>query len=586
MPAEPLSSNAVNYLVWRYLQEAGYGNAALQLSRCWNRNPDSLPFAKNVKEHELVNLLQDGLWFDKTQAEVTGTSPRYNFGDDPGPPYSIRDGNLLTLNQGIPAHQLVEKTNEGIPDPPPKKGKGRKKATKVNGVAPPPEPQLNGEPMDVDQNNHTHATNSVRAESEAVGSEVDSPTVVDLPISTLSIGVDTEIQTDPPARLAARSNFTAIREDGKEVNHTTWGTPDMPLLLATGKSILRLLHYPKSGPFPSGPPDHYDFDVPLRGQFSITASCWISPNELAVSAREELTNEVGEVMQKNQVLKLATSSDNTECQIISSTAGLVTALRYNTRSNLLLGISTDGEKGSVKIWQDSEEEATRQLSAWDSFTDKVIYDAVWLGEKSFAIAGDGVLNIYDIHDTLGCRQKLQTSVRWEVLRYDGQSGIMAAMGMEGGKSFMGVLNMADSTNLRVQEYPDEYFTDLNFRPGSWLPSHTLLATCATSGEVRIWNASQPFECVQRLTLADHGMANAISFSPDGRLLAAAGPGVVTVWNMEKTDEPVGIWRADEVKKGDWDPSVDGELMLGWDPDTAGGLRLSISLGNQIAVIPV
>lgn len=70
MTIEPLSSNVVNYLVWRYLQEAGYGNAALHLSRCWIRDPQALPFARHVQPHTLINLLQDGLWFDKLQAEA------------------------------------------------------------------------------------------------------------------------------------------------------------------------------------------------------------------------------------------------------------------------------------------------------------------------------------------------------------------------------------------------------------------------------------------------------------------------------------------------------------------------------------
>ena len=91
-----LSSNVVNYLgtlhpslvvayrprtrqgpsltisiVWRYLQEAGFGNAALQLSRCWLRDPDSLPFAKNTSPHTLIRILQDGMEFDKLRAEAS-----------------------------------------------------------------------------------------------------------------------------------------------------------------------------------------------------------------------------------------------------------------------------------------------------------------------------------------------------------------------------------------------------------------------------------------------------------------------------------------------------------------------------------
>jgi hypothetical protein len=56
--------------VWRYLQEAGFGNAALQLSRCWIRDPDTLPFANNIEPHALIRLVQDGMCFDQLQAEA------------------------------------------------------------------------------------------------------------------------------------------------------------------------------------------------------------------------------------------------------------------------------------------------------------------------------------------------------------------------------------------------------------------------------------------------------------------------------------------------------------------------------------
>lgn len=57
--------------VWRYLQESGFGNAALQLSRCWIRDPDTLPFASSVEPHTLIRILQDGMYFDQLQAETT-----------------------------------------------------------------------------------------------------------------------------------------------------------------------------------------------------------------------------------------------------------------------------------------------------------------------------------------------------------------------------------------------------------------------------------------------------------------------------------------------------------------------------------
>lgn len=88
---------------------------------------------------------------------------------------------------------------------------------------------------------------------------------------------------------------------------------------------------------------------------------------------------------------------------------------------------------------------------------------------------------------------------------------------------------------------------------------------------------------KKLPTTDESQAFKISFSPDGALLAAASPDAVTVWNVEKRDVPIASWRAKDFSSEKWNPSVDGEFSLGWDPD---GSRLSIALQNQIAVIPV
>ncbi|ETI27815.1 hypothetical protein G647_00264 [Cladophialophora carrionii CBS 160.54] len=57
----PLSSDQLNYLIWRYLQESGYADAAVKLQRDWRVDAESLPFAKCVKGHALVSLVQKGL---------------------------------------------------------------------------------------------------------------------------------------------------------------------------------------------------------------------------------------------------------------------------------------------------------------------------------------------------------------------------------------------------------------------------------------------------------------------------------------------------------------------------------------------
>jgi transducin (beta)-like 1 len=170
------------------------------------------------------------------------TDPRYRFGDNHGQPYSARNGALLTLDTGIPAHELAAEANGAVQEPPPKKGVKRKKAKQPNGVEPRPEPETNGDAMEVEQNGNgngiAHVTNSVRAESDAPVSEADSSTVAEIPISTLSIGQDAEIQTELIADLAQETIFVPrSKEPGRLVQHTSWGPAASPVLLAAGKSV-------------------------------------------------------------------------------------------------------------------------------------------------------------------------------------------------------------------------------------------------------------------------------------------------------------------------------------------------------------
>ncbi|KAF2447123.1 hypothetical protein P171DRAFT_462358 [Karstenula rhodostoma CBS 690.94] len=596
MTVEPLSSNVVNYLVWRYLQEAGYGNAALHLSRCWIRDPQTLPFARDVQPHTLVNLLQDGLWFDKLQAEAANVDQRYHFGRDHGQPYSVRNGALLTLDQGIPAHELAEQANGAVQEPPPKKGVKSRKKAKPNGVAPEPRApeQVNGDAMDIDANGANHvapSVNSMRAESEPVASEADSPTVADIPISTLSIGQSTDVQTEVIADLAPNTIFIPnLRDPERVVEHTSWGPPEAPVLLTAGKSLLNIQVISKDFSKDAAPATNpVALKFPME-KYTVTALCWISGEDIAVSAREEIANETGEKMMIDKLVKITEAGD--DYQVISSTAGLVNTLRWNKEKEMLLSISTDGERGSIKIWKNHDD----SIPAWAEFTDTAIFDALWISDSTFVVCGIELFKMYEIDDTLKVQRTLDTRVQWETLKFEPSSGIIAALGtIDGGSSVLGYMNPHGPHSLETHQYPDEFATDLDFRnrtdtgslgdssPRTVSESSVLLATCSMTGPVRVWDASAPSRCLKTLATTDKREAFKVAFSPDGALLAAAGPDAVTIWDVDRRDVPIATCRTREWGVDKWNPGVDGEFSLGWDPD---GSKLSVALGNQIAIIPV
>lgn len=510
----------------------------------------------------------------------------------------MRNGAFLTLDKGIPAHELAEEANGAVQEPPPKKGKRKKK---VNGVVEPrPSEQVNGDAMDIDPSGPNHVTNdvanhisnhvagnvsnsanSVHGESEAMASEVESPTAADIPISTLSIGQSTDAQTEAVANLTPSTTFIkGLKNPGTIVQHTAWGPPEAPLLLTAGRSLLNIEAINKEGGSNSG-----TLKLPMK-DYSITALCWLSIDEVAVSAREEITNETGEKMMIDKLVKITDGGD--DYQVISSTAGLVNTLRWNKEKELLLSISTDGERGSIKIWKNHND----AIPAWAEFTDTVIFDALWISDNAFVVCGVELFRIYEItDDVLKTRRNFDTKVTWETLKFEPASGIIAALGIEQGSSLLGIIHPNDTQTLQTRQCPDEYPTDLDIRKpletslfGTSTTETTqappvLLATCSMMGVVRILDANTPFEGLKTLPTTEDSQAFKIAYSPDGVLLAAAGPDAVTVWNVEKSEVPIANWRAQELSSGSWNPGVDGEFSLGWDPD---GSRLSVALGSQVS----
>ncbi|KAI9888256.1 MAG: hypothetical protein M1814_000795 [Vezdaea aestivalis] len=70
MASRSLNSDHLNYLIWRYLQESGYGEAAVKLQRDWKSEPQGLPFAPHIKTHALVSLVQKGLLYHEVESSI------------------------------------------------------------------------------------------------------------------------------------------------------------------------------------------------------------------------------------------------------------------------------------------------------------------------------------------------------------------------------------------------------------------------------------------------------------------------------------------------------------------------------------
>jgi hypothetical protein len=48
----------------------GHGDAAVSLQRAWYPDPQALPFARHIKTHALVSLVQKGLQYHELESSI------------------------------------------------------------------------------------------------------------------------------------------------------------------------------------------------------------------------------------------------------------------------------------------------------------------------------------------------------------------------------------------------------------------------------------------------------------------------------------------------------------------------------------
>ena len=239
-----LSSDHVNYLVLRYLQEAGHGNAAKALYKDWNRaneyrDPEGLPFAPTIKQNELVSIVQDGLFHDQLQATVTKSGRRYKFleAQESRPTSSQQPSSESRAQTSVRrmSSYAQPQDRDDFPTPAPKR------ARRSNGS----EGYINGDPMEVDKRGQDDADSvSETGEPDRTQSETE-PNLVDdePPVEVSSAGT----QTDKKTKMRTSTMYwTLDKPESTSVLHTMWSPqPGMTTrLLTVGESLCRLYNVP------------------------------------------------------------------------------------------------------------------------------------------------------------------------------------------------------------------------------------------------------------------------------------------------------------------------------------------------------
>ena len=250
MASGALSSDHVNYLILRYLQEAGHENAATAFYRDWHRlpefrNPENYPFAPVVRRGELVNVIQDGLHHDELIARVKKNDRRFQF-------TNINTREVLERRDGA----VFENGVVGSRPSSSAKRKGRPLTMRPPDEFPTPAPKrqrrsegsenlhLNGDAMEVDA---ASASADADEDGDAVSPAVSAePDMVEVPerYDSMDVAVQTEVKTGPKTSTM----YWKVDKPGATIYHCAFNpasdSKDGTTLLTVGESLCRYYQVP------------------------------------------------------------------------------------------------------------------------------------------------------------------------------------------------------------------------------------------------------------------------------------------------------------------------------------------------------
>ncbi|OJJ59718.1 hypothetical protein ASPSYDRAFT_892534 [Aspergillus sydowii CBS 593.65] len=599
-----LTSHHVNYLIWRYLQESGHGEAAVTLQRAWNRDPQTLPFAPYIRTHALVSLVQKGLQYheleqslDKEGNTVPYEPSDYFFGPKPFDPEQQPQG---PSEASIRADQLpVSPAQDGVminghstaEIAVPQNVKTSRKDDRA---------EANGDEaaMDVDSTNGIPteskpdiAESPSRGETATLDGDGDvnmgiRPALQDqeptaAPTFTLTTGQSVGVQITP-AKAADLSPDTAIIDVAGEdhVTTTLWRPQDPTVVAAAGDTFCSL--YKLSS---TAEPVQEKLVENKGDNVLVSAVAWDPLGQkLAVATYNDMRGSI-------TMYDVAGNA----VDLLPEVPRMISGLKWAESGSQLIVVASDSKMSELVLWDDSlrpEEFPPPQI------VDDSVFDVSWLGRTQvFACGGMSVYQC-DVDSSIHLSKTFSggdPEQPWTFIRCanPGPSPVAVAASSSGASLWV------PTHDIRLDDAHDGHITAIQLKPNpSEQPNQPLiLASSSTDDTIKLWHIdleSRNFECIHRLSLGQSSPVLAGCFSPDGYAVAAASKDSLAIWNAQRGDPAMATWKSPSAEhkdsKAEEGPAVNGhngtledvqDRSLTWDTD---GKKLAFGFGNQLAII--
>jgi transducin (beta)-like 1 len=615
-----LSSDHINYLILRYLQESGHENTARAFYRDWHRpreyrDPEDLPFTPTVHRYELVSVIQDGLVHDELQARVGRNERRFRW----------------TMNMSV--ENMDEEGENG--SRPSSSGKRKGRVPPTGGMRAPDEfptpaakrqrmshgPEgvhINGDRDAMDVDAASASPGDPEDDAEAASPEAPSEDATEAPAErydSLDVATQTEVRQGPKTSTLS---FSLSKPEAK-VFHSSWGplndTTETPTLLAVGEGLCRYYRVPDIEDGDLKTIEHVDEPSIPPGSV-ITATAWHPNGRFATCAVDVLRETEGESQTSTHML-IDVGRDIGTVQYPSSfptldPPGIVLCMRYSPSGDHLLVVRSNLTRGFVQAYETptSEEKPTwrKDPVSWRMFEHQIL-DVAWTGDETFVVCGEqGVASSYALQKSESpmtngstpssiavhhlAEQPLEIvsgNTRWDKVRYDTKRGLLIFASTTERKlaALQNPNSGSEETLLTVLEIPEK-LSALALQPqGESSVDKGLVAASFEDGTALLFSYSLSgaleFERLATLDLG-HSPALALSWSPNGKHLALGGTDSVRMWRVDNEDlstldtRPLVAWRqSDEGDEHD-ENEVLSEPSLSWTPD---GERLSFTVERQV-----
>ncbi|QKX63359.1 uncharacterized protein TRUGW13939_10529 [Talaromyces rugulosus] len=621
-----LTSHHVNYLIWRYLQESGHGEAAVMLQRAWLANPQTLPFASHIKTHALVSLVQKGLQYheieqslDQDGNPVPFTPSKYFFGPTPLDTESLKSRD--NYNQ---AHPAPSADTAAIPSP---AGRPVRDTPTVNGhlstehTLPAlnvkksrkperPEAVVNGDDgaMEIDSNGTTHerivsGTPAVRSPSP--GDTIDANGDVDMdidpaaetevethegPTHTLTTGRSVGVQIATAKAADLTSNTSIIDLDVPRDDHVmrcAWRPHDPSMFAASGDSFCHLWKIPSQTALEGASPTcEKIYDSKGDGSW-VTALSWEpSGRKLAVATYNE----------RRSSIQMYDNSGNV-VDLLPTAPGMINGLHWAPSSPYMVVVASNDQNSELSLWDDSVK--PEEYPPYQAIEGHV-HDMTWAGNNQVFVSGEGLVWQCEIDSSIHIVNKFQSrnsTTEWSFVRGAKRGDFTVAVAAASSAATIWI----PTHDILVEDAHRAAITAIEPQPESHeqqngqASTSFVFASASVDDTVKIWDVNletKNITCLHTLFLSPGVPALALAFSPDGYAVSAASTDRLFIWNTERGNEPLATWVAPatpEVKEESSEKTINGSngshatayRSLAWDTN---GKKLIMGYEKKMAII--